>query len=57
MLVPDPLVMIAPGLRVKLHVPGEGNPLRTTLPVPTEHVRLVIVPKIGAGGRASTINV
>jgi hypothetical protein len=49
--------MIAPGLRVKLHVPGEGNPLRTTLPVPTEHVRLVIVPIIGAGGRASTINV
>jgi hypothetical protein len=46
--------MIAPGLRVKLHVPVAGKPLRTTLPVPTAHVRLVIVPMIGAAGMAFT---
>ena len=57
MLVPDPLVIIAPGLRVKLHVPEEGNPLRTTLPVPAAHVRLVIVPIVGGDGMASTVNV
>lgn len=57
MLVPDPLDIIAPGLRVKLQVPGEGNPLRTTLPVPTAHVRLVIVPIFGAAGMAFTVNV
>jgi hypothetical protein len=56
-LVPDPLVIIAPGLRVKLHVPEEGNPLRTTLPVPAAHVRLVIVPIVGGDGMASTVNV
>jgi hypothetical protein len=54
-LVPDPLVTIAPGLRVKLHVPVAGKPLRTTLPVPTAHVRFVIVPIAGAAGIAFTV--
>jgi hypothetical protein len=53
-LVPDPLVTIAPGLRVKLHVPATGKPFRTTLPVPTAQVRLVIVPMVGAAGVAFT---
>jgi len=56
-LVPDPLVIIAPGLRVKIQVPVEGNPLRTTLPVPTVHVRFVIVPIVGATGPEFTVNV
>jgi len=49
-LVPDPLVVTAPGLRVSVHVPLEGNPLSTTLPVATVHVGWVIVPKTGADG-------
>lgn len=57
MLVPDPLDIIASGLRVKLQVPGEGKPLRTILPVPTAHVRFVIVPILGAAGMAFTVKV
>jgi hypothetical protein len=49
-LVPDPLVVTAPGLRVNVHVPLEGNPLSTTLPVETMHVGWVIVPTTGADG-------
>lgn len=48
MVVPVPVVVIAPGLRVNVHVPVEGKPLNTTLPVATEHVGWVIVPKVGA---------
>ena len=36
-VVPVPLIDTFPGARVTDHVP-EGNPLRTTLPVGTEHV-------------------
>ena len=49
-LVPDPLVVTAPGLRVSVHVPLEGNPLSTTLPVETIHAGWVIVPTTGADG-------
>ena len=56
-LVPVPFVIIAPGLRINVHVPAGGNPLSTTLPVATVHVRLVIVPTTGAVGKAFTVKV
>ena len=37
-LVPVPEVVTAPGLRVIVHVPVEGSPLRITLPVSIVHV-------------------
>jgi hypothetical protein len=37
-LVPPPIVATPPGVRVRVHVPIEGKPLNTTLPVGTEHV-------------------
>jgi hypothetical protein len=37
-LVPVPVVITAPGVRINLHVPLSGNPFNTTLPVPVEHV-------------------
>ena len=49
-LVPVPVVVIPPGLSVMVHVPEEGKPLNTTLPVATLHVGCVIVPTIGAVG-------
>jgi hypothetical protein len=56
-LVPVPFDIIAPGLRINVHVPAGGNPLSTTLPVPTVHVKLVIVPTTGAVGKAFTVKV
>jgi hypothetical protein len=32
-LVPVPLVVIAPGVLVRVHVPEAGSPFKTTLPV------------------------
>jgi hypothetical protein len=46
---------MSPGLRINVHVPVVGNPLSTTLPVATVHVRLVIVPTSGAADMASTV--
>jgi len=37
-LVPDPVVMTPPGVLIIVQVPVPGNPVRTTLPVVTEHV-------------------
>lgn len=37
-LVPVPDVVMLPGLRVNVHVPEEGKPLSTTLPVATAQV-------------------
>ena len=37
-LVPVPVVVVPPGVRVSVHVPLEGKPLNTTLPVDTKHV-------------------
>jgi hypothetical protein len=51
-LVPEPVT--APGLIVQL---SEGKPLKTTLPEGTPHVGWVIVPIIGAAGRALTVSV
>jgi hypothetical protein len=56
-VAPFPLLLIAPGLRTRVHVPGVGNPLRATLPVPTVHVRFVMVPIAGAEGVAFTVNI
>jgi hypothetical protein len=55
-LVPVPFVKIPPGLRIKVQVPPEGNPPRTTLPVGTVQVRLVMVPMDGGVGTVFTIN-
>jgi hypothetical protein len=52
-LVPEPVM--PPGLIV--HVPDEGNPLRTTLPVLTEQVGGVMVPTEGADGMGCTVTV
>jgi hypothetical protein len=35
---PDAEVTTGPGLLVKVHVPGVGNPFKITLPVATEQV-------------------
>jgi hypothetical protein len=56
-LVPVPVVITFPGDRVSVHVPDDGNPLRTTLPVATEHVGWVTVPTEGAVGGDSTVRV
>jgi len=49
-LVPLPEIVTDPGLLVRVHVPEEGRPLRTTLPVEIAHVGCVIVPTTGADG-------
>ena len=49
-LVPVPVLVIPPGDLVKVHVPDDGNPLNTTLPVAILHVGCVIVPAVGAVG-------
>jgi len=49
-LVPVPSVVMPPIYLVRVHVPEEGNPRRTTLPVAREHVGGVIVPTDGADG-------
>ena len=49
-LVPVPVDIILPGLRVKVQVPGEGNPFKITLPVDTVHVGWLMIPGTGAGG-------
>jgi hypothetical protein len=56
-LVPLPLVLVAPGLRISVQVPGVGKPFRTTLPVPTVQVRFVMVPIVGVAGVAFTVSV
>ena len=49
-LVPVPVLVIPPGDLVNVHVPDEGSPFNTTLPVATAHVGWVIVPTVGAVG-------
>jgi hypothetical protein len=36
-LVPEPVVSTLPGARVRVHVPVDGSPDNTTLPVDTVH--------------------
>ena len=49
-LIPDPVVVTPPGVRVNVQVPLDGKPLSTTLPVDTVHVGCVTVPITGAVG-------
>jgi hypothetical protein len=49
-LVPVPVVDTVPGYLINVHVPVEGNPARTTLPVAKVHDGGVIVPTNGAIG-------
>ena len=49
-LVPVPVVVAPPGVRVNVHVPVAGKLFNATLPVDTEHVGCVIVPTTGAAG-------
>lgn len=55
-LVPVPVLVTLSGLRVRVHVPEDGKPFNTTLPVATSHVGWVIVPTTGAPGMVLTVN-
>ena len=54
-LVPVPVLVTAPGLRVNVQVPEAGKPFKTTLPVATLQVGCVIVPTEGAVGVAGCV--
>lgn len=47
---PVPVIITPPGLLVSVHVPVEGKPLKSTLPVDNAHVGCTIVPITGAVG-------
>ena len=49
-LTPVPVLVVPPGVTVKVHVPDVGKPLKTTSPVATEQVGCVIVPIVGTPG-------
>ena len=49
-LVPEPVVVVPPGVLVSVHVPVAGSPFRTTLPVARAQVGWVIVPRVGESG-------
>jgi hypothetical protein len=49
-LVPVPVAAVPPGIPVNVHVPDEGKPFKTTLPVATVQVGWIIVPTSGAVG-------
>jgi hypothetical protein len=53
-LVLVPVAVAPPGVLIKVHVPGAGRLLNTTLPVGTVHVGCVLVPTVGADGEAGT---
>jgi hypothetical protein len=52
-VVPSPLIVTA-SLRVRVHVPDAGNPLKVTLPVGSAHVGWTIGPTTGGGGTTLT---
>lgn len=49
-VVPEPVIVVPPGLAVTVQEPEEGKPLNATLAVATEQVGCVIVPITGAVG-------
>jgi hypothetical protein len=55
-LVPLPVMVVPPGIRVRVHVPV-GKSFKITLPVDRLHVGCVIVPIAGGRGMAFTVNV
>lgn len=57
MLVPEPVIVNPPWVRVNVHNPPEGSPLNTTLPVPNPHEGWVTVPTTGDEGMALTVSV
>jgi hypothetical protein len=44
------VVVLPPGLLVRVQVPEDGSPLSLTVPVDTPHVGCVMVPTTGAPG-------
>lgn len=56
-VVPLPVLVTAPGLRVSVHVPGDGRPLSAILPVAVPQVGCVMVPITGAVGVAGCIGI
>jgi hypothetical protein len=54
-LVPVPVVVVPPGVRVKVQLPVAGKPFKITLPVATKQVGWVIVPTVGAVGVAGWV--
>lgn len=55
-LVPVPVLVTSPGVRVTAHVPVDGSPDKITLPVGNTQVGWVIVPTTGAVGLVLTVN-
>ena len=51
-LVPEPVVVVPPGERVKVQEPVAGKPLKITLPVAKAQLGWVIVPTVGTAGVA-----
>jgi hypothetical protein len=51
-LVPVPLVVVPPGVLVKVQESVPGRLFNTTLPVGTAHVGCVLVPTVGADGES-----
>ncbi len=49
-LVPVPVLVVPPGILVKVQVPEAGSPLRITVPVDIPQVGCVMVPTTGALG-------
>ena len=57
LLVPVPVVVMAPEDLVKVQEPLAGSEFRTTFPVAKAHVGCVIVPTTGVAGVALTVAV
>ena len=49
------MLVVPPGVLVKVQLPVTGKPFKTTLPVATEQVGWVIVPTVGAVGVAGWV--
>ena len=48
--MPVPVVVVPPGVLVRIQLPVAGSPFKTTLPVASAQVGWVIVPTVGAVG-------